>query len=200
MKVDSSAEANIISARTYQELCSKPVLQPSEAELKPYSSLLLSLIRQFAATISTNGKQIETILYATKNHNTQSLVSKYTAFDLSILHINFSNQQVPINVHNIDVSEADDQDPHTLHLQNVEHMEYSQMAKHLTPPEVSKLFLRKISDLPQEGQLQWIKECFREVLKGICKYKYCARQNIGQARGIRSHQTSRRSLDCRISC
>ena len=38
MKVDSGTEPNIISARTHQELRSKPVLQPSEAKLKPYSS------------------------------------------------------------------------------------------------------------------------------------------------------------------
>ena len=35
-------------------------------------------------------------------------MKKYTAFDLSILHINVNNQQVPINLHNIDVSEDDD--------------------------------------------------------------------------------------------
>lgn len=29
---------------------------------------------------------------------------KYTAFDLFILHINLNSQQVPINLHNIDVS------------------------------------------------------------------------------------------------
>ena len=34
-------------------------------------------------------------------------MSKYTVFDLSILHINVNNQQVPINLRNIDVLEDD---------------------------------------------------------------------------------------------
>ena len=63
---------------------------------------------QFTATISTNRKQIETIKYVTKIHNTQSLMRKYTAFDLSILHLNVNSQQVHINLHNINVSEEDD--------------------------------------------------------------------------------------------
>lgn len=92
VKVDSDVEANIILANTYQELCSKPVLQPSETKLKPYGLPLLPLMRQFAATISANGKNIETIIYITKNRNTQSLMSKYPAFDLSILYINVNNQ------------------------------------------------------------------------------------------------------------
>ena len=94
MKVDLGAEVNIISTRAYLELRSKPVRQPSEAKLKPYSSLLLPLMGQFAATISANGKQIKTIIYVTKDHNKQLLMSRYTVFDLSILHINFKSQQV----------------------------------------------------------------------------------------------------------
>ena len=63
---------------------------------------------QFTATTSANRNQRETIIYVTKNHSTQSVMKKYTAFDLSILHINVNNQQVPMNLHNIDVSEDDD--------------------------------------------------------------------------------------------
>ena len=47
------------------------------------------------------------------------------------------------------------------------------MAKHLTSPEISKAFLWKISDLPQEGQLWRIKASFQDVYKGIDKRKYC---------------------------
>ena len=144
MKIDSGVEANIISARTYLELLFKPVLQPSEAKLKPYGSLLLLLIGQLTAT---NEKQIKTIIYVTKNHNTKSLMSKYTEFDLSILSINVNNQQGPINLHNIDASEDDYQDPQTLHIQDAQHMQYSQMAKYLTAPEMRKAFLWKMSDL-----------------------------------------------------
>ena len=46
------------------------------------------------------------------------------------------------------------------------------MAKYFTPPEMSKAFLQKISDLPQEDQLRRIKESFQDVFKGISVYKY----------------------------
>ena len=97
-------------------------------------------------------------------------MSKCTAFDLSILHINVSNQQVPINLHNIDVS--NDKDIQTLYIQDVQQMEYSQMAQHFTPPEMSKVFLGEMPGLPQEGQLRRIKATFQDVLKGIGKHKY----------------------------
>ena len=45
--------------------------------------------------------------------------------------------------HNIDVSVDDDKDAHTWHIKDVQHMEYSQMAKHLTTPEMNKVFLQK---------------------------------------------------------
>ena len=173
MKVDSGAEANIISEKTYQELRFKQVLQPSEAKFKSHSSPLLPLVGQFTATISTNRNQIKTIKYVTKNCKTQSLGSRYIAFDLSILHINANNKQVPIILHNIDVFQEDDQDMHTLNIQDAQHMEYSQMAKHLTSPELSKAFLRKISDLPQEVQLWRIKASFQDVYRGMDRCKYC---------------------------
>ena len=87
-------------------------------------------------------------------------------------YININNRQVPINLDNIDVSEDDDQDLHTLHIQDVQHLEYSQMAKHLTPAEISKVLLQKISDLPQEGQFQHIKASFQDIFKEIGKHKY----------------------------
>ena len=77
-------EASIIFASTYLEHL---VLKPSETKLKIYSLLLLPLIGQLAVTISTNEKQIKTIIHVSKNHGTQLLISKYTKFDLSILPI-----------------------------------------------------------------------------------------------------------------
>ena len=49
----------------------------------------------------------------------------------------------------------------------------SQMPKHLTIPEMSKAFLHKILDLPQEGQLKRIRESLQDVFKGIGKHKFC---------------------------
>ena len=87
MERDTGAEANIIFARTYLELLFHPVLKPCETKLKTYSSMLLPFIGQLAATISTNEKQIKTTIHVSKNHSTQSLISKHTKFDLSILPI-----------------------------------------------------------------------------------------------------------------
>ena len=55
------------------------------------------------------------------------MISKYIAFDISILHMNVNNQQVPINTIKT-------------------HTHYT---KHLMPPEISKAFLRKILEIPQ---------------------------------------------------
>ena len=53
-------------------------------------------------------------------------------------------------------------------------MKYNHLAKYLTPPEMSKAFLQKISDLPQECQLWHIKESFhfQDFFKGIGKHNY----------------------------
>ena len=137
MKVDSGSDANFISAYTYQELHPQPTLQPSIAKLKPYGSPPIPLLGQFTANITANGKDIETTIYVTKNPNAQSLTGKYTAFDLEILHINVNHQKVMLNVHNIGTQEYDT-DTQTLLLHQVQHMDYNQMAKHLTPPEASE--------------------------------------------------------------
>ena len=125
IKVDWGAEANIILAKSYQELYSKPSCNQVKQKLKPYASPLFPLMGQFTVNISVNEKQITTIIFVTKNHNKHSLMNKYTAFDLSILQIIIINQKVTINLQNIDVSVDDDQDLHTLHIQDVQHMEYS---------------------------------------------------------------------------
>ena len=49
---------------------------------------------------------------------------------------------------------------------------------HLTPAEISKAFLQKISHLLQEGQLHRIKVSFQDIFKGINKHKYCQIQLI----------------------
>ena len=100
MKVDSGAEANIISHRTYNILPHhKPPLKPSTAKLKPYGSPLLKIKGQFKAKLKANGKETDTTIYVTSEKNTPSLMSKYTAFDLGILNITVDQHQGARNHH-----------------------------------------------------------------------------------------------------
>ena len=63
------------------------------------------------------------------------MISKYIAFDISILHINVHNHQVPINTIRI--------------YRRTMIKTHTQYTKQLMPPEISKAFLRKILDMPQ---------------------------------------------------
>lgn len=63
------------------------------------------------------------------------MISKYIAFDISILHMNVNNQQVPINAIRI--------------YRRTMIKTHTQYTQHLMLPEISKVFLRKILDMPQ---------------------------------------------------
>lgn len=63
------------------------------------------------------------------------MISKYIAFDISIMYMNVNNQQVPINTIRI-----------YRRTMIKSHTHYTQ---HLMPPEISKVFLRKVLDMPQ---------------------------------------------------
>lgn len=63
------------------------------------------------------------------------MTSKYIAFDMSKLHMNVNNQQVPINTIRI--------------YRRTMIKTQTHYTKHLMPPEISKAFVRKILDMPQ---------------------------------------------------
>ena len=69
-------------------------------------------------------------------------------------------------------SKEDEDDKIILQIHDVQHMEYEEMVKHLTPPIKSRKFLQQISDMLQEGQFKRIKENFKEVFQGIGKHRY----------------------------
>lgn len=82
MKVDSGAEANIISAATYKKLVPRPTIRSSTTTLKSYGSPPLKLLRQLEANIKVDQK-----------------ATNVTIYDLEILQITIDNQPIPINVH-----------------------------------------------------------------------------------------------------
>ena len=58
-KMDSGAEANIVSKQTFNILQPQPTLSESKVKLKPYGSPPLPVLIQFSATLVANGHTIE---------------------------------------------------------------------------------------------------------------------------------------------
>ena len=169
MKVDSGAGANIISATTYEKLEPKPTLRPSNSILRPYGSPPLKQLGEFEATIQANRKATKATIHVTKACDTKSLMSKFTAFDLGILKITIDDQPVPINIHTV---EHTNQNDNQISINDVEHLDYNDMAEHLTPQKTSDTYLKQLSNMPQATKIQKITEKHDAVFKGIGKHKY----------------------------
>ena len=172
VKVDSGAEANIISEATYRRFSTPPTLKSSTAQLKPYGSPPLPLLGQFDGTFQANDRTTKTTIYVTKGKDTHSLMSKYSAFDLGILHITVNNVTLPLNVHTISHQERTQNTTQHLTVNEVTHMEYSEMAQHLTPLTTTEAFMTTIKEQGQEQQIKNITEHYPAVFKGIGKHKY----------------------------
>ena len=63
IKMDSGAEANIVSKQTFNILQPQPTLSESKVKLKPYGSPPLPVLIQFSATLVANGHTIEHQVY-----------------------------------------------------------------------------------------------------------------------------------------
>lgn len=85
MKIDSGADLNVVSPDTYHGLRPKPELLKSKATIKPYRSPRIPVMGKFNAKITANGKVTDTTIYVMKDRHVQSLMGRYTAFDLDIL-------------------------------------------------------------------------------------------------------------------
>jgi len=94
--------------------------------LKPYGSPPLPVSGQFTATIAANGKTINTTVYVTSGKIKHNLLSRYSAFDLSILHINVNDEPLPMNIHAVNTKT-------TSTASDVQHMTYEELAAKLTP-------------------------------------------------------------------
>ena len=172
MKVDSGAEANIITETCFRTMKPKPKLHPSTAQLKPYGSPPLPTLGQFTANISANSKTVQATVYVTKGNTQHSLLSKYTAFDLGILQITTDNTPLPINVHNMDVVPKAELPTTNLGIHDVKHMGYEEMSNTLTPAEKSIEFLNSLNQQTQSATMESIVNNFQSVFQGIGKHRY----------------------------
>ena len=91
MKIDSGAEANVISNEMFEQIqqgTGRQInLRSSKAKLKPFNSPAIPVRGVFEAKISTRKKTVIAKVYVTPGSGIRSLMSRYVAFDLGILHI-----------------------------------------------------------------------------------------------------------------
>ena len=87
MQVDSGAHANVINENTYNNLVPKPHLWQMSSKLKPYNSKPIHVKGYFMVNFQASGKKSKSRVYVTNGKKCNNLLGKYTAFDLSILHI-----------------------------------------------------------------------------------------------------------------
>lgn len=100
-------------------------------------------------------------------------MSKYTAFDLDILHITVDQQHIPLNVHAMEpINCTGEELTETFHIYEVQHMTFSEMANHLTKQDAHRQAQQQVSHLLQSQQIEQIQENFQDVFHGIGKHKY----------------------------
>ena len=175
MEVDSGAEVNILNESTYQSMKPAPKLKQCSVKLKPYKSKAIPVKGYFMAEITANGKiEKEAKIFVTHGSSGKNLLGRYTAFDLEILKI--SVKQL-LNKEGIKENKA------IAGKQEVNHMSYEEMRKHLTPISLCEEILAECRG-KMENQLAHSKPMevqsvakalvtkFPEVFKGIGKHKY----------------------------
>ena len=163
MKVDSGADANIISADCFNTIQQKQkkriVLKKSKAKLTPFNSPPIKIQGVFRTMITRKGGQVETEVYVTQSSNTKSIMSKFTAFDLGILHITVDE------LTSVCAVKKDNKRKRT---PEVQHMSYAEVAKRMTTEEniINQLSeLHVPTDSPK--QVEKIVDKFSEVFKAV---------------------------------
>ena len=163
MKVDSGADANIISADCFNTIQQKQkkriVLKKSKAKLTPFNSPPIKIQGVFRTMITRKGGQVETEVYVTQSSNTKSIMSKFTAFDLGILHITVDE------LTSVCAFKKDNKRKRT---PEVQHMSYAEVAKRMTTEEniINQLSeLHVPTDSPK--QVEKIVDKFSEVFKAV---------------------------------
>ena len=170
MQVDSGADANVINENTYNNLVPRPHLWQTSSKLKPYNSKPIHVKGYFMANFQANGKKSESRVYVTSGNKCNNLLGKYTAFDLSILHI--SVETLSGEIHQSEKSSVTSHQHKSI---ETTHMSYTEMAEHLTSAEQCKQILASLpsSNDPTENEtVKAIKDLYPNVFQGIGKHKY----------------------------
>ena len=166
MQIDSGADANVIPYNVYTKMQPQPPLQPTQTKLRPYGSASITIKGMFLAEVSKSdsSRTIQATFYVSDGSASHCLMGKYTAFDLDILSININELNANTEEHCLQTKQPDP----------VKHMEYTQIAKHVTPSQASmqlELHLTNTTKTPQE-KTQAVIQHFNEVFTGIGRHKY----------------------------
>ena len=153
LNVDSMADANILGRNHFKQLGSRIQLTETAATIKPYGSPPIPTLGKFRATLSTQKGTTEAEFYVTQGNQPLAFLGKYSAFDLGILKI--------------DVAKITKVSP-------VQHKSYAEIAKLLTPKEVTKSFLKSVykNESTKEGRIRKITSNHPRIYSGIGKHKY----------------------------
>ena len=176
-QVDSGAEGNVISEVVFEQLIEKPKLKQSSAMLRPFNSKPLRVVGEFEANITANGRETRTKIFVVNGIGIKSLMSRYTAFDLSILSISV-DQLVR------DMQDFHEEGQRTKGVKHPElagsntyraqHLSYDEIAKLVTPLKVSEERLEEIKarGVSDNQIVEEIIGLFPETFKGIGCHKY----------------------------
>ena len=168
MKIDSGAEANIITENTFLQLKPQPTLTKTKVTLTPYGSPPLPVLGEFYTTIRANTRSINTNIYVVRGPAHHNLLSRYSAFDLEILHISVNNENLTINIHDVENSEQQRHNDRP----DAEHLSYHDMAERLTSLETSAKWMKNNKGSSQKNTIDRITEHHSTVFQGIGKHKF----------------------------
>ena len=167
VQVDSGAEVNVMDYATYQAIHKRPPLRNTSAKLKPYGSKPLPVKGCFKTTVRANGQEVKTTFYVTQQSASTPIIGKYTAFDLDILKINVNELLPQPEVYN-------NRTPKQTSSPKGTHLEYSEMAKQLTPLSNATNLVTQLHEQhgTPESVVQHIVKKHDKVFHGIGKHKY----------------------------
>ena len=167
MKIDSGAEATVISSEVFdqiQQTASRrgnPIqLKNTSARLRPYNSPPIAIRGAFQAEVASRRSNIVTTIFVTQGQGNKSLLSKYAAFDLGILQITADELCSSLDK------------PKKL-VPDIKHLEYPQIARHLTAGQrlsTKYASLQAGRDAPQ--QVDELLDMFADRFVGIGCHKF----------------------------
>jgi len=167
MKIDSGAEATVISSDVFWQIQNtatqegRPIkLKSTSARLRPYNSPPIPVRGMFQAEMVTKRARIITTVYVTEGKGIKSLLSKYAAFDLGILHITADELVSGLSRVKKRVPER-------------KHLEYHEIAKKITSEDAVKAKYAQLKT-PRESptQVEEMINIFDEQFHGIGCHKY----------------------------
>ena len=168
MKIDSGAEANVISSDVFDQIQGTATqagrsikLKSTSARLRPYNSPTIPIRGVFQADVGTRRAHIAATIYVTSGKGAKSLLSKYAAFDLGILKITADELVSGMKTKT------------KKRVPERKHLEYHEIAKHLMPePELQAKYAQMQTDRESPQQAEEMLNIFEKQFQGIGCHKF----------------------------